>query len=163
MKTQDLMPREKDKVGISKNTYKQKHLILSNLAELYSLYKKKFPQDKIGFSKFASLRPKQCILAGPSGTHAVCVCTYHQNVKLLLNAIPIKETYHDLIKIITCNINNRACMLRLCDNCPPSSMLQTHLEREIEDFDPDETVQYSQWVSTDRMTLIVQINTIRTL
>lgn len=114
-----IMPGKKDKVSTSKNTYEQKRLVLSNLAEMYSLYKKKYPEDKVGFSKFASLRPKQCILAGSSGTHTVCVCTYHQNVKLLLNSISIKETYHDLIKIITCDINNRACMLRLCDKCSP--------------------------------------------
>ena len=41
---------------------------------------------KIGFSKFAKIRPKECILAVESGTHAVyvCVCTVHQNTKLMM-------------------------------------------------------------------------------
>ena len=39
---------------------------------------------KIGFSKFAELRPKECVIAGSSGTHSVCVCTTHQNVKLMM-------------------------------------------------------------------------------
>ena len=39
---------------------------------------------KVGFSKFAELRPKECVLAGASGTHTVCVCIIHQNVKLMI-------------------------------------------------------------------------------
>ncbi|KAJ4432757.1 hypothetical protein ANN_21395 [Periplaneta americana] len=54
-------------------------------------------------------------------------------------------------------------MLRLCDKCPTSSLLQNHLEREIEDFHPDVTVQYSQWVSTDRTNLTVQVSTLSEL
>ena len=30
---------------------------------------------KIGFTKFAMLRPRECILAGASGTYSVCLCT----------------------------------------------------------------------------------------
>lgn len=96
-------------------------------------------------------------------THSICVCTIHHNVKLLLYAIPIKETYHDLMKVITCNTINSVCMLCLCDKCPSSSLLQTHLESEIEDFDPDEIIQYSQWVSTDRMSLVVQVSSLSEL
>lgn len=62
----------------------QKKLILCNLSELYESFKEKYPNDKISFSKFASLRPQHCVLAGSSGTHTVCVCTVHENVKLML-------------------------------------------------------------------------------
>ena len=42
---------------------------------------------KVGFSKFADFHPKHCVLAGASGTHSVCVCTIHQNVKLMMLGI----------------------------------------------------------------------------
>ena len=58
--------------------------MLGKLKELYQEFKVKHPTDKIGFSKFADLQPKHCILAGASGTHTVCVCTIHQNVKLMM-------------------------------------------------------------------------------
>ena len=54
-----------------------KRLVLSNLSEIYSKFKEENPDLKIGFSTFASLRPRWCVLAGPSGTHSVCVCTHH--------------------------------------------------------------------------------------
>ncbi|XP_044588762.1 uncharacterized protein LOC123267940 [Cotesia glomerata] len=62
----------------------QKKLILCNLKEFYQSFKAQYNSVAIGFSKFASLRPTYCILAGSSGTHVVCVCTIHQNVKLML-------------------------------------------------------------------------------
>ena len=79
-----VMPGMKDFVSVRKDCKRQKRLVLSNLKEAYSEFKQKFPDQKVGFSKFAELRPKHCILAGASGTHSVCVCTIHQNVKLII-------------------------------------------------------------------------------
>ena len=28
--------------------------------------------------------PKECVLAGPIGTHSVCICTTHNNIKLMM-------------------------------------------------------------------------------
>ena len=84
----------------------QKQLVLCNLREAYALlFCQQNPQIKIGFSKFSEFRPKECVLAGGSGTHAVCVCTYHQNVKLMFGAIrkyfdgdnEVIKSYRDLL------------------------------------------------------------------
>ena len=42
------------------------------------------PGSKVGLSKIAKLGPKECVLAGATGTHSVCVCTIHKNVKLMM-------------------------------------------------------------------------------
>ena len=81
------MPGSKDFVSVRQSegqTHVQKRLVLSNLKEIYQLFKENFPDKAIGFSKFAELHPKHCVLAGASGTHAVCVCTIHQNPKLMI-------------------------------------------------------------------------------
>ena len=80
------MPGAKDYVSVERNFHQQKHLLLSNLKELYQSYKEKFSQHKIGLSKFCELRPKWCSIIFPSGTHSVCVCTVHQNTKLIVDA-----------------------------------------------------------------------------
>ena len=90
------MPGKKDCFSVGKNVYKQRH-ILCNLKELYVPFKNTNPEMKIGFSKFCTLRPKYCFLAGASRTHSVCVCTIHQNVKLLLQ--PIDATYKELLSL----------------------------------------------------------------
>ena len=62
----------------------QKRLLLRNLKEAYQLFIESHPDKKIGCSTFANMRPRECIIAGASGTHSVCVCTIHQNVKLMM-------------------------------------------------------------------------------
>lgn len=113
-----ILPGPKDKVRISKNCYRQKRLILSTLKELLSSYKDQYPTDKIGFSKFCLLRPKECVLPGASGTHNICVCTEHQNFKLLLHATRTSLNYKEIISKIVCDTENRECMFRTCEKCP---------------------------------------------
>lgn len=82
------MPGMKDFLSIRNHDgireHVQKRLILSNLKELFEFFKLRFPDEKIGFSTFASLRPEHCVLAGSSGTHTACVCSVHQNIKLMM-------------------------------------------------------------------------------
>ena len=66
------LPGKKDSVSIGRNNHCakrlllcKKRLLLCNLKELYATYRCTYPEDKIGFSKFASLRPKWCTLGGP--------------------------------------------------------------------------------------------------
>ena len=80
-----LLPGQKDVVSIMTENgriHMQKRLVLLNLKELHKQFKMEHPEHKIGFSAFATLCPKWCILAGASGTHTICVCTHHQNPKL---------------------------------------------------------------------------------
>ena len=91
----------------------QKRLILMNLRELYRLFKDSYPEHKVGFSKFAELRPNNCVLAGANGTHSVCVCTTHQNIKLMMYTIKLGElttsdgislqSYQHCIAQVICN------------------------------------------------------------
>ena len=82
-----VMPGKKDCISVSRNVHKQKHLVLCNLKKLFSMFKTRYPSTTVGFSSFCSLKPKRCVLAGASGTHAVCVCTIHQNTTLLITAL----------------------------------------------------------------------------
>ena len=64
-------------------TYKS----LCNLQELYTAFKEKNPNVNIGFSKLCALRPKWCVLAGSKVTYSVYVCSAHQYVMLLVDAM----------------------------------------------------------------------------
>ena len=100
------VPGAKDYKNIGKKLHVSKRHVLCNLHELYSAFKKKIDL-KVGFSKFASLVPKWCIVAGAVGTHSVCVCTAHQNIKL-------DKFYHELTEMIVCSRENKVCMVRRC-------------------------------------------------
>ena len=95
------MPEEKDNVSVSKGVHKQNFATcksLCNLQELYTAFKEKHPNVNIGFSKFCALRPKWCVIAGSKMTHSVCICSTHQNVVLLVDAMYWDLIYKDLIK-----------------------------------------------------------------
>ena len=135
----------------------QKRLILGNLREIYQLFKERFPSESVGFSKFAELRPKHCFLAGASGTHAVCVCTIHQNVKPMMvggkiaeltadEDIPLRSYDHCLAQI-ACNPTQPACYLRACRSCPGVLVLKDCLE-VLMDENLIDTVVYRSTLET---------------
>ena len=80
-----IMPGPKDHLSVGKKQHLQKRL---------------HADIKTGFSKCCHLRRKWCVLLGASGTHCVCVCTYHQNMKFILD--PLNLEYKDLLKFLVC-------------------------------------------------------------
>ena len=158
------LPGAKDYVSIGKKLHVSKRLILCNLCERYSAFKKKQHFDlKVGFSKFANLRPKWCIVAGTARIHSV---------KLMLSAVKLDKVYQELIEVIVCSCENKVCMIHRCEKCPGIHQLENYLETklmnsiddEFAGFDDieatedeeEEIVTFKQWVSTDRADLIIQ-------
>ena len=96
------------------------------------------------------MRPKWCILLGASGTHSVCVCTYHQNAKLFVDALNVKCTYKELIAKTVCSVERKDCMLAQCNDCPGKQPLNNYIYELLGDFEEDFMVNYKQWQTTDR-------------
>lgn len=150
-----LCPGKKECVSLGNKVYKQKRLIMYSLNELFVSFKQKYPNHKVGRSAFCSLRPKWCVLPGAAGTHTVCVCKYHQNVKLMVSGAKLNIDYKDLIDLLVCDSQNSDCMLNNCQDCPGKEFLLELLRTETEDL-PDE-ITFMQWVSTDRAELITRV------
>ncbi|XP_046689161.1 uncharacterized protein LOC124375086, partial [Homalodisca vitripennis] len=155
-----VLPGMKDVVSLGKKKYEKKRLILSNLNEIFANFKREHPDIKIGFSKFCTLRPKWCVLAGASGTHSVCVCTIHQNVLLLIHAAQLEESHKDLQNLLLCENPTQNCMLRRCETCPSKDNLTTFLQAKFENYEEDDRIEFKQWVATDRTQMITQTSTI---
>lgn len=142
-----------------KNIKVQKRLLLLSLNELYALFTQQNPKNTVSFSLFATLRPKNCILPGKSGTHSVCVCTHHQNVILMLQGINLSELtnqklvdYHDCVKMIVCEKPTNKCYLGHCKDCPGITNFYNYLIELFDEYSILE-VKYSFWTGTDRATL----------
>ena len=129
----------------------QKMLLTENISELHYLFQQQYPNIRIGLSKLFELRPRWCIFAGAPGTHNVCVCIYHQNPKLMLEAIDLSVGYKDLLAMLVCSLQNEECMYmqcessRRCGNCPSPDILTEYLLNNI--F--EETITYKEWISSD--------------
>ena len=145
-----------------KRVSRQKRLLLCNLKEAYHHFKSIHPDIRVGFSTFASLRPKECILAGASGTHSVCVCTLHQNTKLMFIGSKLPSLseqilhYRHCLAAIMCNSPSRDRYLNKCAQYPGTESLQERLQK-IMDENLVDSIQYHQWTQTDRSNLITVV------
>jgi hypothetical protein len=144
---------KRDYITIDENNQKvakQRRLLLMNLEEAYALFKQENIGLKIGFSTFAALRPKECVLALHNvGTHAVCVCQYHQNVKLVFE--PMKrlfnmESYRDLFTQMMCIESTIQCHLLQCNQCPGIEAMELYLADLMANNEIDE-MSYKQWIN----------------
>ena len=129
---------------------------------MFQKLKEVFPDTKIDFSKFASLRPKKCVLAGASGTHSVCACTIHHkheiNDSRCQAGFLTSEWNHPItgcqecIARIVCIPITPACFLGSCPACAFLEELKEELVQVFANHMID-NVQYLQWTSTDRSNL----------
>ena len=103
---------------------------------------------------FGLLSPKWCILVGATGAH-ICVYTYHQNIKLMLVVMNSSSNYRQIMKLCVYDVEKYNCMMEHCDNCPNLSVLKSFWENKLlKIIETDETIQFSQCVSTDRSQLV---------
>ena len=116
------------------------------------MFRSEHPEFHISFSKFYTLIPKYCISAGNSQTHSVCVCTYHQNAKLLIDAAGISESYHELINILVCHSATKECHLMKCCSCPNTCDLKEYLQEHFQDR--TNPIVFREWQCTDRTELV---------
>ena len=134
-KTKNLDDFERDSMLVWVKEYINKNFAsrksLRNLQELYTAFRGKHPNINIGFSKFCALRPRWCILADSNMTDSVCVCSAHQNVALLVNAMIWDLTYKDLIKKIVCNTKSKKFITYQCESCPGTATLKEFLDQEL--------------------------------
>ena len=137
------------------------------------LFKEKNLDIKLGFSKFAENWPKYVVLLSSSGTHNVCVCTYHQNPKLMIanswisTQEELKEIvggnvgdtykgeikYQHLVARMICNPPREECWINSCEQCEDTGTLEEKLVSIFRAMDIDE-ITYRQWQSTDRTSLV---------
>lgn len=165
-----MLPGKKDYVSVKEEgirVQKQKMLVLLTLKELYALFNTKNP-GQIGFSKFAELRPRQCILAGASGTHSVCVCIHHENFSLLLEALKFEKeedgktkpmTVGEVLRLALCHDPKPECYLGMCKDCPGAPPIQAAMEMYFDERIQSH-VQFRKWTCVDRSSLETCVSTV---
>ena len=77
------------------------------VAEPYKLFREKYPDECIGKSKFAELRPKHVLLSSD-----LPVCEAMHKIQ---SDFPLYN--HDLPPLLVCNENSDDCWDNKCDKC----------------------------------------------
>ena len=107
----------------------------------------------MGFLKFCTLKPRWCVLAGSKMTHFLCICSIHQNVVSLVDAMDWDLTYKYLIKKIVCNTDSNKCISHWFESYPGTATLKEFLDQELNEHEDDKKFKYCQWYTTDRAIL----------
>lgn len=125
----------------------QKRILWFDLKDLYLNWIRVTKLSKVPcLAFFCKLKPKQCFFAGEPGTHNICVCILHQNIKLKLAAVKPKISYKEVIEASVCSVENKLCMIRDCEECPSQNSVYETLLGEVETENIKE-VTYSKWTS----------------
>ena len=119
--------------------------MLMSLREAYNKFKEENPSLKIGLTKFCDLRPAHVKLFDQI-PHQLCVCSYHENVRLLFVALKehtsLNTEFSAFIEQVTCDASSKNCMSGRCSEC----------ENAIEKYalvNNFYSIQYQQWQSVD--------------
>ena len=136
-----------DEEGKKVKRMEQTRYMLLSLREAYSKFVEDHAASEIGLSKFCELRPVNVKLFNHI-PHQVCVCSYHENVLLLLLALQdhtsFRANFSAFIDEVTCDSCSKKCMSSQCSVCAD----------RMERFAPSNTaltVRYRQWQNTDRV------------
>jgi len=129
----------------------QKRHLLTNINEVYELFKSERPDIVIGRSKFASLRPNHVRPFGEIPQN-VCVCQTHENVRLILSSLrtvstEVPSTPRDLITLCCCDRTSPICMGMTAVTCVKCKSVRTAFSLIAEQG--NENVMLSQWERDD--------------
>lgn len=90
----------------------QSRYMLMSLSEAYQNFSKA-NNDIISLYKFCDLRPKYVKLFDQI-PHNVCVCVYHENVRLLLQALRgqtgLPDNISEFTEVLVCGTESKQCM-----------------------------------------------------
>lgn len=141
------MPGIKDVKTVKSNTGTkmriQKRIMIMSIREAFELFKKAHSEISIGKTVFYNERPAH-ILPVNETPHNVCVCTTHSNyINLLLaistHATDFPKTHQELLKQVSCSVNNEECMSSSCDACKESNIWDITL-------DSNPCVNWKAWI-----------------
>ena len=131
--------------------------MMMSLRGAYNKFIEQHSTTKMNLSKFCELRPPNVKLFDHL-PHQVCLCSYHENVRLLLVALrehsSLSTEFSSFIEQVTCDATSKKCMTRECSTCVDL----------IDEFAPQSSsviLQDYQWKSTDsRIEKVVMTDTV---
>lgn len=146
------MPGKRDFIVVDDDTGQritlQKRILLFSIREAYQLFlvENQNTTFSLSVTSFSELRPVN-ILVQSSMPHRNCLCSYHENVNLLLKSLSKHingvdlNSLHAFSSILVCNEDNEECMFSRCSSC--SNNFNLKIQRNI--INPNKQVQWYQW------------------
>ena len=102
------------------------------LRETFELFKRAHPEVKVGFSKFASLRPVNVLLLKDQSPDQ-CKCKIHENFILKLTGLKIDYNEKFWPGILCCDDKelDSSCWLGTCPACKSGSLVVNQEDDQV--------------------------------
>ena len=114
------MPGMKDEVTLwidGKKVKERKYYLTMFLREAFRIFIETYPENKIGFSKFCSLRPKNVFLVHETPVDQ-CKCRVHENFISRLKGLHIQYNSVEFWESVLCDTTlNSKCWQADCTEC----------------------------------------------
>ena len=140
----------------------QKRHMLMTVFEAYKCYCAQYPEDrnKVGKSKFAEFRPKHVLLQAQTPQN-VCVCIYHENIRLLLLSLHEKApelplTTSELIGLCSCSAESSDCMMGDCAECNDLSRFDDNICSKLDQKLTEELKWYAWQTASGNQAKIIR-------
>jgi hypothetical protein len=130
----------------------QKRILLNTIRETYELYlsNNNISSSSLSINSFGNLRPLN-VLLNSHMSHRSCVCSYHENINLLLKPLAKYVSSIDLSTIqafvtaSVCDEENEDCMFSRCLLC--SDNFNVKIQNNVTNL--TEQIQWFQWLSSN--------------
>ncbi|CAF1395394.1 unnamed protein product, partial [Rotaria sp. Silwood1] len=146
------MPGKRDYITIKNDngsTQLQKRILLNNIRETYELFlmDRNITNDALSVNSFRILRPPN-VLTYSHMPHRNCLCSYHENINLLIK--PLSKcinnsnlcTIQAFSKALVCTEEDENCMFRRCSLC--TNYFDNKFRKYV--LNPAQKIQWYQWV-----------------
>lgn len=91
------------------------------------------------------------------------MCMHYPPVlSFLCGKISTLSDYKDILDMFVCDQQKGDCMVGKCDQCPGQEAVEKQLRTIFgeNDYDMDDRIEYPQWVSVDRSSIVRESSTI---
>ena len=135
------MPGMKDEVTLwidGKKVKERKYYLTMFLREAFRIFIETYPENKIGFSKFCSLRPKNVFLVHETPVDQ-CKCRVHENFISRLKGLHIQYNSVEFWESVLCDTTlNSKCWQADCTECSRGKKMVVSLP-------PEQIVSWREW------------------
>lgn len=150
--------RETNEEGEKVKKIVQARYLMMSLREAHTKFMEENPDTKIGLSKFCDLRPAHVKLFDHL-PHQVCVCSYHENVRLILVALKkysdLSTDFSSFVNQIVCDSQSKECMSNECLVCKDKL-------NSFSPQNPSTSIVYHQWqTSNSRVEKVAIMSTVQ--
>ena len=141
------MPGMNDEMTIWTNGKKEKlrkHYLVMYIKEAHSLFLSAYPNESIGYVKFANLRPPNVLLLGDTPEYQ-CKCRTHENFQYKLKGLQYEYVSSEFWVKYLCEgaSYEDECWKGMCDVCKCGRLFEKKVTEGY--YDPAERVSWKMW------------------